>query len=90
VDGSGWAGIFSGKVDVTSNFCAGAKFFHVDHPLDPENQTLTHACGEGDEISQRLSSAGDEGCWIREDSGGKAALRSSTVGANLNLLAVKS
>jgi hypothetical protein len=69
VGGSGWPVTFSGKVQVTGNFLqvtgkfyVGAKFFRIAHPLDPENQTLTHVFVESDEISQRLWSAGDAGC----------------------------
>ncbi len=47
---SGWAGTFSGKVQVTGNFYAGAKFFRIDHPLDPERKFLLHACVESDQM----------------------------------------
>jgi hypothetical protein len=47
---TGWAGTFSGNAQVTGNFYAGAKFFRIDHPLDPENAMLVHACVESDEM----------------------------------------
>jgi hypothetical protein len=47
---SGWAGTFSGKAQVTGNFFAGAKFFRIDHPLDPENRILLHASIESNEM----------------------------------------
>jgi hypothetical protein len=47
---SGWAGTFSGKAQVTGNFYAGAKFFRVDHPVEPESKYLIHACVESDEM----------------------------------------
>ena len=42
--GSGYAGYFQGRMTVT-----GTKSFQIDHPLDPENKTLTHYCAEGPE-----------------------------------------
>lgn len=47
---SGWAGTFSGKAQVTGNFYAGAKFFRIDHPLQPEAKYLVHACVESDQM----------------------------------------
>ncbi len=35
-----WAGYFTGDVNVTGNVFMPAKFTEIDHPLDPENQTL--------------------------------------------------
>lgn len=46
---SGYAGVFSGHAWVTNNFYAGAKFFRIDHPQDPENKYLLHACVESNE-----------------------------------------
>ena len=31
------------------NVCAAVKNFHIDHPLDPQNQYLYHSCVESDE-----------------------------------------
>ena len=47
---NGWAGTFSGKAQVTGNFYAGAKFFKIDHPMEPEEKFLIHACVESDEM----------------------------------------
>ena len=47
---TGWAGTFSGNAQVTGNFYAGAKFFRIDHPLDPSNKYLIHASVESDEM----------------------------------------
>ncbi|MBN1423697.1 hypothetical protein JXA88_03990, partial [Candidatus Fermentibacteria bacterium] len=47
---TGYAGYFAGKVHVTGNFTvSGAKSFLIDHPLDPENRILAHACVESDQ-----------------------------------------
>jgi lipopolysaccharide export system protein LptA len=40
---------FSGNVSVSGTITATAKNCLVDHPSDPENRTLTHACVESDE-----------------------------------------
>ena len=53
---SGYAGYFSGKVNVTGDLnvtgtiTAGTKDFKIDHPLDPENKYLSHACVESDKM----------------------------------------
>ncbi len=39
---SGWAGYFSGNVNVTGALSKGAGSFVIDHPLDPENKLLRH------------------------------------------------
>jgi hypothetical protein len=46
---SGVAGYFSGKVQVTGRFDSPDKHFKIDHPLDPENMYLDHACVESSE-----------------------------------------
>ena len=47
VSGS-WAGYFSGDVFITGFLgVAGSKNFKIDHPLDPANKFLVHACAEG-------------------------------------------
>ena len=47
----GHAGYFNGKVHVNGTFSVGgAKFFRIDHPLDPANKYLTHAAIESPEV----------------------------------------
>jgi hypothetical protein len=48
--GSGWAGYFSGNLDVTGSISAGGKDFKIDHPLDPANKYLFHASVESSEM----------------------------------------
>lgn len=48
--GVGWAGYFAGNTDVTGNFYAGAKFFKIDHPVDPEHKYLQHSCVESPDM----------------------------------------
>jgi hypothetical protein len=48
--GFGYAGYFVGNVHATGTWTAGAKAFKIDHPLDPENMTLTHSCVESPEM----------------------------------------
>src|SRR5262249_7385171 len=46
----GWAGYFSGRVDVIGNlYVSGSKNFKIDHPLDPANKYLIHSCVESPE-----------------------------------------
>ncbi len=45
-----YAGYFSGNVDVTGTLTADTKMFKIDHPLDPANKYLMHACVESDEM----------------------------------------
>jgi hypothetical protein len=48
---SGYAGYFSGKVEVTGNFhVSGVKNFKIDHPLDPEHKYLYHASVESPDM----------------------------------------
>src|SRR5207244_883937 len=44
-----WAGYFGGDLRATDYFTAGLKAFTIDHPLDPENKVLRHACIESDQ-----------------------------------------
>jgi hypothetical protein len=45
------AGWFAGNVEVTGDFSvSGNKLFVIDHPTDPANRTLTHACIEAPEV----------------------------------------
>ncbi|MEU3341954.1 hypothetical protein [Streptomyces sp. NPDC006668] len=46
---SGYAGKFTGKVDVTGTLTKGVSQFRIDHPLDPENRWLLHAAVESPE-----------------------------------------
>jgi len=46
---SGFAGFFSGAVNVTGNFTKGGGGFKIDHPLDPENKYLRHSFVESPE-----------------------------------------
>lgn len=39
----------AGNMTIPGTFSAAAKFFHIDHPSDPANKTLRHACIESDE-----------------------------------------
>ncbi len=45
-----YAGYFTGNVVVEGTLTADAKMFKIDHPLDPANKYLTHACVESDEM----------------------------------------
>ena len=40
----------SGSLHVAGTLTAGVKSFEIDHPLDPDNKFLRHACIESDEI----------------------------------------
>jgi hypothetical protein len=44
-----YAGYFWGKVHVSHTFTATSKQFLIDHPQDPANKTLAHACVEAPE-----------------------------------------
>jgi len=45
-----YAGYFEGNVNVTGTLTADTKMFLIDHPLDPANKYLAHACVESDEM----------------------------------------
>ncbi len=45
-----YAGFFVGNVEVTDTLFAGLKLFKIDHPLDPENKYLIHACVESPDV----------------------------------------
>lgn len=48
---TGYAGYFSGNVQVTGNFAvSGSKAFMIDHPLDPGNKFLVHSSVESNEM----------------------------------------
>ena len=44
------AGYFSGSVDVTGTLTKGGGSFLIDHPLDPENKTLSHSFVESPDM----------------------------------------
>jgi len=52
---SAYAGYFSGNVNVTGTLTASSKSFRIDHPLDPTNKYLVHACVESDEMTNVYS-----------------------------------
>jgi len=45
-----YAGWFVGNLHFTQTLTGGLKSFKIDHPLDPANKYLQHACIESDEI----------------------------------------
>jgi hypothetical protein len=46
----GWAGNFTGSVNIAGTLFASAKSFRIDHPLDPANKYLNHASTESSEM----------------------------------------
>src|SRR5579863_2400977 len=50
VGSGGYAGNFSGDLNVTGAIFAGTKDFRIDHPLDPANKYLVHASVESSEM----------------------------------------
>ena len=48
--GSGFAGNFSGSINVSNQIFAAVKDFRIDHPLDPANKYLTHSSVESSEM----------------------------------------
>lgn len=47
---SGYAGVFSGKVDIRGNLFKSSGGFKIDHPLDPENSYLSHSFVESPDM----------------------------------------
>ena len=47
---TGYAGWFSGRVNVTGNLSKGGGSFKIDHPLDPENKYLYHSFVESPDM----------------------------------------
>jgi hypothetical protein len=47
---NGYAGYFVGNVNVTGNLTKGGGAFKIDHPLDPENKTLSHSFVESPDM----------------------------------------
>jgi hypothetical protein len=50
IAGSGFAGNFSGNLNVSGTITAGTKDFKIDHPLDPANKYLVHSSVESSEM----------------------------------------
>ncbi len=48
--GSGFAGDFSGSINVSNQIFAAVKDFKIDHPLDPANKYLLHSSVESSEM----------------------------------------
>jgi hypothetical protein len=48
--GSGFAGFFSGSVEVTGSISKGGGSFKIDHPLDPANKYLYHSFVESPDM----------------------------------------
>ena len=48
--GTNYAGYFDGDVHVAGELTATTKTFKIDHPLDPANKYLVHACVESPEM----------------------------------------
>jgi hypothetical protein len=46
----GWAGYFSGNVNVVGTLWKSAGSFRIDHPLDPENKYLAHSFVESPDM----------------------------------------
>jgi hypothetical protein len=46
----GYAGYFSGDINVTGAIYAGTKDFKIDHPMDPANKYLLHSSVESSEM----------------------------------------
>ncbi|HEX2909656.1 MAG TPA: hypothetical protein VH186_02535 [Chloroflexia bacterium] len=47
---TGYAGYFSGKVEITGTLAKGGGSFKIDHPLDPENKYLYHSFVESPDM----------------------------------------
>ncbi len=47
---SSYAGYFAGATHVSGTFTASNKLFKIDHPLDPANKILQHACIESPDM----------------------------------------
>jgi hypothetical protein len=62
----GYAGYFAGDVGITGTLAAGAKYFRIDHPLDPENKYLNHSAVESPDMMNVYNGN------ITTDNGGQA------------------
>jgi trimeric autotransporter adhesin len=67
--GSGYAGNFSGDVNVQGTIFASSKDFKIDHPLDPANKYLYHASVESSEMMNIYSGN------VTTDAGGEATVK---------------
>jgi hypothetical protein len=51
IDNANTAGFFDGAIDITTDlYASGSKHFKIDHPLDPANKYLLHACIESSDV----------------------------------------
>jgi hypothetical protein len=66
---SGFAGVFSGDVQVTGQLSKGSGSFKIDHPLDPENKYLYHSFVESPDMKNIYDGV------VRLDSNGEATVR---------------
>ena len=60
----GLAGVFFGSVNVTGTLQKGGGGFHIDHPLDPQNQYLNHSFVESSDMKNLY-----DGIAVLDDSG---------------------
>jgi hypothetical protein len=51
----GGNGVFNGDLEVFGDFWSSTKYFRIDHPFDPENKYLIHACIESNEVLNKYS-----------------------------------
>lgn len=61
---SGYAGYFTGKVNVTGTLTKGSGSFKIDHPLDPANKYLSHSFVESPDMKNIY-----DGITILDDDG---------------------
>jgi hypothetical protein len=66
----GYAGNFTGDVYISENLFASAKYFRIDHPLDPANQYFSHVSTESSEMMNIYSGnvVTDNSVWLRSSS----------------------
>ncbi|MFN7943029.1 MAG: hypothetical protein U0X73_15670 [Thermoanaerobaculia bacterium] len=60
----GWAGYFTGNVNITGTLSKGGGSFKIDHPLDPENKYLYHSFVESPDmmnVYDGIATTGDDG-----------------------------
>ncbi len=69
IAGSGYAGNFTGDLNVSGAITAGTKDFKIDHPLDPANKYLVHASVESSEMKNIYDGV------VTTDAQGKATVR---------------
>ncbi len=66
---TGYAGLFSGNVNVSGVLSASTKNFKIDHPLDPANKYLFHASVESSELKTIYDGT------VTLDAGGEAVVQ---------------